>query len=106
MIRHVFAAIVSAAPVAADVYFDQHDNAVVFYNEEEIGGLSMRIVVIDTPYGQVELRQDSTSNGNGGCCADYLTVIGLPDNVIATPEQIAVEEFTSGRIYVREYVGF
>lgn len=61
---------------------------------------------IETSRGTVYMQWTSTPNADcTPACPDTATVLGLPENIIAIPSEIVIDENQNGIIYLYEYFG-
>ena len=83
---------------------------IVLHNTTTLGQEGARVVIADTPAGQVVLEHIITRND--ACpveerpCADTLEVIEVPSGYAATPHFLSVEEGSYGTIRILPILGF
>ncbi|MAM60822.1 hypothetical protein [Maritimibacter sp. UBA3975] len=69
------------------------------------GGGGTYTYTFETPHGTVVVEHVITKNEPGGCCADTLSVVALPDGVLARPMFMEIQEGETGAVELFRWLG-
>jgi hypothetical protein len=69
------------------------------------GGGGTYTYTFETDHGTVVVEHTITKNEPGGCCADTLTVVALPDGVLARPMFMEIQEGERGAVELFQWLG-